>query len=334
MTIDIGRRRFIVLLGGATAMWSIPSRAQQFGRKRTIGVLMGLANDAEAQARVKAIEQGLQKEGWIVGQNVQIEYRFAAGDANRMRAFAKELVDLQPEVILGHSTPVVSALVKATRKIPVVFIVVSDPIGSGFVASMARPGGNVTGFTNLQSTITGKYLSILKEMIPNLARVALMYNPISATSAGAYYMQSFIASATEFKVKSIRAEVHSQREIESVMAGLGAEPGSGLIVMPDNFTTLNRELIISLAARWRIPTIYPYRYFAEAGGLMSYGVDVIDLFRRAPAYVSRILRGANPADLPVQAPTKFEFVINLRTAKALGLVVPRILLAGADALIE
>jgi putative ABC transport system substrate-binding protein len=215
-----------------------------------------------------------------------------------------------------------------------VFVVVADPVGSGFAASIPRPGGNATGFTNFNATITGKYLSILKEIMPHLVRVGLMYNPISATSAGGYYMGAFNASVTEFKVKSIRAKVHNEREIEGAMAALGAEPGNGLIVMPDNFTTLHRELIISLAAKWRIPTVYPYRYFVEAGGLMSYGVDVIDLFRRAPGYVSRILRGENPAELPVQAPRKFELVINVRTAKALGLAVPRILLAGADALIE
>ncbi len=333
MTIDIGRRWFVVLLGSATAMGSVPLHAQS-GRIRTIGFLMGLANDAESQARIKAFEQALEKEGWTLGQDVQIEYRFAAGDANRMRDFAQELVELQPDVIVGHSTPVVTELVQATRTIPIVFVVVGDPVGSGFVASIPRPGGNATGFTNLGATITGKLLTVLKQITPNLTRVALMYNPDTVARGGLFYSRPFETAAPHFAVEAIPAQVRAPAEIERSMAELGREPGVGLIVMPDNFTTVHRHLIISLAARWRIPTVYPYRYFVEAGGLMSYGVDVIDLFRRAPEYVSRILRGANPADLPVQAPTKFELVINLKTAKALGLAVPRILLAGADALIE
>ncbi len=333
MTINSGRRRFVVLLGSAIAMGFVPLHAQS-GRIRTIGFLMGLANDAESQARVRAFEQGLEKEGWTIGQDVQIRYRFAAGDANRMKAFAKELVELQPDLIVGHSTPVVTALVQATRRIPIVFVVVGDPVGSGFVASIPRPGGNATGFTNLAATITGKLLTVLKQITPNLTRVALMLNPDTGVGAGLFYLRPFEAAAPSFAVEAIPVQVRAPAEIERRMTELGREPGVGLIVMPDNFLTVHRHLIISLAARLRIPTVYPYRYFVEAGGLMSYGVDVIDLFRRAPEYVSRILRGANPADLPVQAPTKFELVINLKTAKTLGLVVPRILLAGADALIE
>ena len=295
---------------------------------------MGLADDNEAQNRAKVFEQGLAKKGWVIGQNLRIEYRFAAGNAERMLSFSRELVGLRPDVILGHSTPVVAALLQATRTIPIVFVVVSDPIGSGFVSSMAQPGGNVTGFTNLQATISGKYLSMLREIMPRLTRVAIMYNPDSATNAGEYYLPPFMASASEFNLTPIAAEVRDAAEIETIMADLGSASGSGLIVMPDNFTTLYRELIVSLAARARIPAIYPYRYFVDEGGLLSYGVDVLDLFSRAPDYVDRILRGAKAADLPVQAPTKFELVINLKTARALGLAVPRILLAGADALIE
>jgi putative ABC transport system substrate-binding protein len=332
--MDTERRAFLAFLGAALATRSIPANAQQAAQIRTVGVLMGLANDAETQARSKVIEQGLAKKGWVVGQNLRIEYRFAAGDFERMLSLSKELVTLRPDVIIGHSTPVVAALHKATQTIPIVFVVVSDPVGSGFVASIARPSGNITGFSVMQQTITGKYLSILRELKSQLTRVAIMYNPESVPGGGTFYMPAFMESAKEFNVTPIAAVVHSPAEIEAAMADLGAAPGSGLIVMAGNFTSAYRELIVSLAARLRIPTIYPYRYFVDEGGLLSYGVDVLDLFRRAPDYVDRILRGAKPADLPVQAPRKFELVINLKTARALGLVVPRILLAGADALIE
>ncbi len=327
------RREFIKLLGGTLAAQAIPANAQEL-RVRTVGVLMGFANDAEAKARVQAFEQGLEREGWSVGQNLRIEYRYAEGDSVRMQALAKELVELKPDCILGHSTPVVTALMQTTRTIPIVFVSVADPVGSGFVASMARPAGNMTGFTILPATITGKYLSMLKEMVPQLARVAILYNPDSAPAAGTFFLTPFVGAAREFKVQPITAQVRNPAEIESTIAKLGSQPGSGLIVMPDNFTSVHRKLIISLAAQFRIPTIYPYRYFADEGGLLSYGVDISDLFRRAAEYVSRILRGAKPADLPVQAPTKFELVINLKTARALGLVVPRSLLAGVAATIE
>jgi len=334
MAIKVGLREFIALLGGALADQTIPTNAQELVGVRTIGVLMGLANDAETRARAQAFEQGLEKVGWSPGQNVRIEYRFSEGDPSRMQAFAKELVELNSDCILGHSTPVTTALMRATRTVPIVFVSVSDPIGSGFVASMARPGGNITGFTILHASVVGKYLTLLKEMMPQLARVAIMYNPESAPGAGAFFSRPFVDSATKLKVRPITAQVHNSAEIESAIAKLGSEPASGLVFVPDNFITLHRELIISLAAKFRIPAVYPYRYFAEAGGLLSYGVDAVDLFRRGAEYVSRILRGAKPADLPVQAPTKFELVINLKTARALGLVVPRILIASADEMIE
>jgi len=332
--MDPRRRAIVAILSAALATRSFPTNAQQAAHLRTVAVLMGLANDAETQARVKVIEQGLAKAGWIVGQNLRIEYRYAASDTESMLRLSKELVGLHPDVIIGHSTPVVAALHEVTQTIPIVFVVVSDPVGSGFVASIARPGGNITGFTVMQQTITGKYLSILRELKSQLTRVAIMYNPESVPGGGTFYMPAFMESAKEFNVTPIAAVVHSPSEIETAMADLGALPGGGLIVMAGNFTSANRELIVSLAARLRIPTIYPYRYFVEDGGLLSYGVDVLDLFRRAPDYVDRILRGAKPADLPIQAPRKFELVINLKTARALDLVVPRILLAGADALIE
>ncbi|HWX84097.1 MAG TPA: ABC transporter substrate-binding protein [Xanthobacteraceae bacterium] len=332
--MDPRRRAFVATLSAALATRSFPASAQQASSLRIVGVLMGLANDAEAQVRAKIIEQGLAKRGWVVGQNLRIEYRYANSDQRLMQTFAAELVGLKCDCILGQSTPVVAALKKATQTIPVVFVAVSDPIGSGFVESLARPGGNVTGFTNLLPTITGKYLSILRELKPQLTRVAAMYNPESVPKGEAVYLPTFIESAKDFHITVITAEVHSSDEIETAMADLGAAPGSGLIVMPDNFTSFHRELIVLLAARLRIPAIYPYRYFVNEGGLLSYGIDVLDLYRRAPDYIDRILHGTTPSDLPVQAPKKFELVINLKTARTLGLVVPRILLAGADALIE
>jgi putative tryptophan/tyrosine transport system substrate-binding protein len=336
MKIDIKRRRIVTLLGGVAILWAAIPRAQPAGRTPLVGFLMGLADDKEAQTRIKAFEGSLGKLGWVVGHDVHIEYRFAAADADRMRSFAQELVALRPDVIVGHSTPVVTELVRATRTIPIVSVVVADPVGSGFAESIARPGGNVTGFTNLNPTIPGKLLTILQQIMPKLAHVALLYNPDSVAhgSLAREYFQSFDIAASAFAVRATQAEVHSPSEIEQTMQGLAREPGSGLIVMPDNFTAVHRQIIISLAADLRVPAIYAYRFFVEEGGLISYGVDVVDLFRRAPEYVSRILRGANPADLPIQAPTKFELAINLKTAKALGLLIPKILLAGADALIE
>jgi putative ABC transport system substrate-binding protein len=336
MTQNIGRRRFLAILAAATAVRPLASRAQESNSIRNIGFLMGLANDAEAQHRVKAFEQGLAKQGWIAGRDVRIAYRFAAGEPNRMRSYAKELVALRPDLIVGHSTPATTELMKIAGTIPIVFVVVADPVGSGFVASIPRPGGNATGFTNLDPTITGKLLTILKQMTPRLVRSALLFNPDTVTRAGLYhlYLRPFEEAAKSLAVNASTAQVHTPADIELRISKLGRELDAGLIVAPDNFTTVHRHLIISLTAQWRIPTIYPYRYFVDAGGLMSYGVDVTDLFRRAPEYVSRILHGANPADLPVQAPTKFELAINLRTAKTLDLSVPRVLLAGADALIN
>jgi putative ABC transport system substrate-binding protein len=333
---DMGlrRREFLTLLGCATMGAATPSFAQPSNRTARIGFLMGLADDPEARGRAKAFEEALGEEGWVVGRNVTIDYRFAAGDAQRMQALARELVALKPDVIVGHSTPVVRELVKVTRTIPIVFVSVADPVGSGFAKSVPRPGGNATGFTVLDSGITGKMLTILKEIAPDLSAAALMFNPETVAKGGLFYSSSFEEAAPAFNVKPLPAEVRSPADIEKTMGALGRQFKVGLIVMPDNFTTVNRDLIISLAAQWKIPAIYPYRYFAEAGGLMSYGVDVTDLFRRAPEYVARILRGADPGELPVQAPTKFELVINLKTAKALNLPVPKILLAGAEALIE
>lgn len=330
----LGRRAFLSLLGYAVASPPAGSLAQQY-TARTVGVLIGLANDAETQARAKAFEEGLASEGWSKEKmNLHLVYRFSNGDIDRMQAMAKELVALKPDCILGHSTPVVRVLMKATRTIPIVFVSVTDPVGSRFVASMAYPGGNLTGFTIFQGTMTGKYLSILREIMPKIGRVAIMYNPASAPGAGSVFLPAFNEAASQYKIEPITIQVQNGPDIESGFARLSQEAGIGLIVMPDNTTTLYRQLFIDLAARYRIPTIYPYRYFVEAGGLLSYGVDAISLFRQSAGYVSRILNGANPADLPVQAPTKFELTINLRTAKELGLTVPKVLLAGADDLFQ
>jgi putative tryptophan/tyrosine transport system substrate-binding protein len=328
------RRAFVGGFGASLlGLPSTPTYAQPAKHLRTVAVLMGVANDKETEARTEAVETGLAKRGWIVGKNLRIEYRFAASDAERIFSLAKELVALHPDVIIAHSTPVLTALHRVTQTIPIVFVVVADPVGSGFIESIAHPGGNITGFTVVPPTITGKYLSILKELEPQLSHVTLMYDPESIPQGGTPYLPAFLQSAKEFDIVPATAVVRNPNDIENLMTGLGSA-GTGLIVFAGNFTTLHRVLIISLAARLRIPTIYPYRYFAEEGGLLSYGIDVLDLFRRAPDYVDRILKGAKPADLPVQAPRKFELVINLRAARSAGLAVPRILLASADALIE
>ena len=294
---------------------------------------MGLADDAESKARIRAFEQGLKREGWTLGQNIQVDYRFAASDPDRIRRLANELIATNPDVLVGHSTPVVEQLCRGTHTIPIVFVVVADPVGSGFAASIPRPGGNATGFTNFSATITGKLLIILKQIIPHLNRVALLYSPEASINAGLLFLRPLEAAAPAFAVKAISAPVHKVPDIETCIAELANHPNSGLIIMPDNFTTTHRLRIIELAAKFRIPTIYPYRFFTEAGGLMSYGVDVGDLFGRAPEYVSRILHGESPSVLPVQAPTKFELAINLKVAKELGLKVPRALLASSDILI-
>jgi putative ABC transport system substrate-binding protein len=336
MTIDIKRRQIVAVLGGVAVVWAAIPRAQTSAQTPLVGFLLGLADDKEARSRINAFEESLGKLGWVVGHDVHIDYRFAAGDANRMRSFAEELVRLGPAVIVGHSTPVVTELVRATRTIPIVSVVVADPVGSGFAASIARPGGNVTGFTNLNPTIPGKLLTILQQITPKLGHVALLYNPDSVAhgSLAREYFNSFDTAASAFAVQASRAEVHTPSEIEQAMQDLARKPGAGLIVMPDNFTTVYRELIVATVAQCHIPAIYPYRFFVQDGGLISYGVDVVELFRRAAEYVSRILHGAKPADLPIQAPTKFELVINLKTAKTLGVIVPKILLAGADDLIQ
>jgi putative ABC transport system substrate-binding protein len=284
---------------------------------RRIGVLMGYAeNDSEAQAWVAAFREGLQKLGWTEGRNTKIDTRWATpGDAEAMQRFAKELVALQPDLILSHTTPTTTALLQQTRTIPIIFANVGDPVGSGFVASFPRPGGNVTGFNVSEPTQAGKWVELLKEIAPRVAKVAMLFNPATATYAE-YWLNPFKAAAASFAVEAIAAPVHDRSELEPVIAAQAGEPNGGLIVMPDSFPIAHRVEITSLAARYRLPAVYPYRFFAELGGLLSYGVDLTDNFRRAATYADRILKGAMPSELPVQAPVKFDLVINLKTAKA------------------
>ena len=335
MAIHIRRREFIFTLGGVAAAWPLTSYAQQPNRVRRIGVLMSYAeSDSDAQAWYAAFREGLQKLGWTEGHNAQIDTRWATpDDAESMRRFAKELVALQPDLLLSSTTPTTSALLQQTRTIPIVFAIVADPIGSGFVASFARPGGNVTGFTFTEPTMAGKWLELLKQIAPRVVRVAMLFNPVSATYAE-YWLNPFKAAAPSFAVEAIAAPVRNGSELESIISAHAREPNSGLIAMPDSFTDAHRVEITSLAARYRLPAIYPFRFFAEVGGLLSYGVDRTDNFRRAAKYVDRILKGEKPAEIPVQAPIKFELVVNLKTAKALGLEVPLHLQQLADEIIE
>ena len=328
------RREFITLLGGAAA-WPLAARAQQAERMRRIGMLMGYAeSDRVGQAWSAAFREGLQKFGWAEGRNIRIDTRWAtARDAEARQQFAKELVALQPDLILANNTPTTAALIQHTRSIPIIFATVSDPVGSGFVASFSRPGGNVTGFTNIEPTMPGKWLELLKEIAPSVARVAFLFNPVTAPYAE-YYLTPFKAAAASFAMEAIAAPVRNTSELGSAIPAQARAPNGGLVVMTDSFMTVHRVEITSLAARHRLPAVYPYRFFAEDGGLLSYGSDQIDNFRRAAAYADRILKGAKPSDLPVQAPVKFELVINLKTAKALGLEVPLLLQQRADEVIE
>jgi putative tryptophan/tyrosine transport system substrate-binding protein len=328
------RREFLGVLGGAAA-WPIEARAQQGERVRRIGVLMGYPeSDSEAQAFVAAFRDGLQKLGWTEGRNIRIDTRWTMpGDTEARQRFAKELVALQPDLMLSHGTPITATLLQQTTTIPIVFAAVSDPVGSGFVASFPRPGGNVTGFMNMEPTMAGKWIEFLKEIAPRVARVAFLFNPTTAPYAE-YWLNPFKAAAASFGVQAIAAPVRNTSELETVVAAQARAPNGSLIVMPDTFTTAHRAEITTLAARHRLPAVYPFRFFAGSGGLLSYGTDLAHDFGRTATYADRILKGAKPSELPVQAPVKFELVINLKTAKALGLEVPPTLLARADEVIE
>jgi putative ABC transport system substrate-binding protein len=328
------RRDLIRVVVGLAAAFPFAARAQQPERMRRIGVLMGFAeNDSRSHAHMAAFRDGLQKLGWTESRNIRIDTRWAAFDAESRQRFAKELITLRPDLILSHSTPTTAELLLQTRTIPIIFATVTDPVGSGFVASLPRPGGNVTGFTLVEPTMAAKWVELLKEIAPRVNRVAMLFNPATATYAD-YFLKPFKAAALSFAVEAIAAAARDTSELESVIAAQVREPNGGLIVMPDSFTDANSEEIISLAARYHLPAVYAYRFFTERGGLLSYGADLSDNFRRAAHYVDRVLKGEKPADLPVQAPTKFELVINLKTAKTLGLDVPIKLIATADEVIE
>jgi putative tryptophan/tyrosine transport system substrate-binding protein len=328
------RRDFITLLGGTAVAWPFGADAQQSDRMRLIGVLMGLAeSDHEAQSWVAAFREELRKLGWTEGRNIEIDTRWATADVESMKRLAKELVALQPDFILTSTTPATAAMLQHTRTIPIIFVLVGDPVGSGFVASLARPGGNATGFTPIEGSLGGKWVEVLKEIAPRVAKVTLMFNPPTATFVEGY-LNAFKAAAASLGVEAILSPVHDMSELESVIAAQAREPNSGLVVIPDAFTVSHRAEITLLAAHYRVPAVYWSRSFAELGGLISYGPVLVDEYRRAAAYADRILKGAKPSELPVQAPVKFELVINLKTAKALGLDVPMQLRQLADEVIE
>ena len=331
----MNRREFVTLLG-VTAAWSLAARAQQTGeRMRRIGVLSTFAeSDPEAQSLVEALDQTLQELGWVEGRNLRIDRRWAAGNPGRIEGFVKTLIELEPDVFVAHGTPAVSALQKQTRNIPIVFVQVTDPIGAGFITNLAHPGGNITGFTTYEPSMVGKWGEMLKEMAPAISRIAFLFNPETAPYVMRYFQGPLETSARSLGLQPSSSPVHNTSEIESAITALARAPGGGLIMMPDTFNIVHRERIIALARQNKLPAISPYRFVVAEGGLISYGLDLVDLFRRTGGYVDRILRGAKPAELPVQAPTKYETTINLKTAKALGLAVPDKLLATADEVIE
>jgi putative ABC transport system substrate-binding protein len=328
------RRDFITAFGSAAVAWPLSARAQQSDRIRRIGVLMAPAeNDPGGQAWVAAFREGLDKLGWREGHNIRIETRWGAADPNSMQRIATELVALQPDLILSNNTPATALLLQQTRTIPIIFVNIADPVSSGLVASLARPGGNATGFTNMEGTMAGKWLELLKQIAPHVTHVAFLFNPATATYAE-YYLSPYKTAAPSFGLEATAAPVRDASELDSVVAAQAREPNGGLIVMPETFATVHRAEITSLAARHRLPAVYPFRVFAEVGGLLSYGHDLVDNYRRAALYVDRILKGTKPSELPVQVPVKFELVINLKAATALGLIVPPALLARADEVIE
>jgi putative ABC transport system substrate-binding protein len=327
------RRKFIAGLGSAAA-WTLAARAQQADRVRRIGVLVGLgADDTETKTRLAALRRGMQQRGWSEGGNLQVDYRWAGPDPERVRAHAIEIVATLPDVIVAITSPSVAALQQATSTIPIVFAGIADPVGQGFVASLARPGGNITGFTGLEFSLGGKWVELLKQIAPKVIRAAYIFHP----EVGPYYarwLKSVEAAAATLGVDVTAAPVRTVADIERAVEALAGTSNRGLIVQPDGFTVANRRLIIELAARYQLPAVYTYPYEAEEGGLVSYGADIPDQFRRSAAYVDRLLRGEKPADLPVQQPLKYELVVNLKTARSLGLTIPETLLATADEVIQ
>jgi putative tryptophan/tyrosine transport system substrate-binding protein len=333
MQFGQNRRDFITLLGGAAVAWPLAARAQQPQRVRRIGVLMNLAaDDPQSTARVTALAQGLQELGWTVGRNLQIDTRWAAADADLFRRYANELVAAAPDVVLASTSLAVAPFQQVSRTVPIVFVSVIDPVGGGYVASLARPGGNATGFLLYEYSISGKWLELLKQIAPRMTRAAVLRDP--ATTAGIGQFAAIQTVASLFGVELSPVDVRDVAEIERGVVAIARESNGGLIVTGSPAQGVHRKLILTLAARHQLPAVYPWRYMAADGGLISYGPDITDQYRRAASYIDRILKGEKPADLPVQAPTKYELVINLKTAKALGLEVPPTLLARADEVIE
>jgi putative tryptophan/tyrosine transport system substrate-binding protein len=333
MASHIGRRQFLATLGGAAAVWPLAARAQQSNRTRRIGVLMHLAaDDPESLVRVAAFAQGLQELSWKLGTNVQIDTRWAAGDAEQFRKYAAELVALAPDVILASATPSVGALQRATNTVPIVFAAVTDPVGQGFVASLARPGGNTTGFAVYEYGIGPKWLELLREIAPRVTRVAVLRDPTLASTSGLLGAIQGVAPSMGMDVSPLG--MRDEGEIERGITAFARGSNGGLIVLAAPLASVHRELIAALAARHQLPAVYSLRFYVTGGGLISYGPDIIDQYRRAAGYVDRILKGEKPGDLPVQQPTKYELVINLKTARALGLDVPATVLARADEVIE
>jgi putative tryptophan/tyrosine transport system substrate-binding protein len=335
---QLKRRDFITLLGGGTVvqtmLWPLSTRAQQHGRKRRVGVLLAYAEgDREAQRRIVAFQQSLHGLGWTDGDNIHVDYRFAAGDPNRARTYAAEIASLAPDVIVAESTPVLSVVQTETYSIPIVFVLIADPVGQRLVQSLARPGGNMTGFAGTEPTMGGKLLELLKEIAPSVNRVAVLFNPKTAPYV-TKYLSVINAVSASFAVEAIAMPIKDATDIEHAIESFGLEPNGGLLFPGDITTIVHSDLIVALGAKHRLPAIYTYSFWVARGGLMSYGIDPVDMYRRAASYVDRILRGEKPADLPVQFPTKFELSINLKTAKAIGLKVPPTLLTRADEVIE
>ena len=327
------RREFITLVGGAAAAWPLAARAQQPERMRRVGVLMGYPEgDKQAQAGVSALRKGLQNLGWIEGQNIHSDYRWAGPDPEKARTFAKELAGMSPDVIVSSTNQVTAIVQHETRTIPIVFAFVGDPVGSGFVQSLSRPGGNLTGFANFENSIGSKWLELLRELAPKAKRVGFIYCPSAAPNVGFFHAAQTAAPASG--VALIPLPVNDAIDIERGVTAFAAEPDGGLIVAPHAVTLGNRDLIEGLALKYRLPAVYSDRYFADSGGLVSFGNNTPDLFMRAASYIDRILKGAKPAELPVQLPTKFELIVNLKAAKAIGLSVPPTILSRADDVIE
>jgi putative tryptophan/tyrosine transport system substrate-binding protein len=330
------RRDFIQVVGGIAVGWPVAALGQPSHQARRVAVLMGVTDDDEGRARLSALQQTLRQLGWLEGQTIIFDVRWAAANISRARSLASELVNLKPDVIVANSAPALSAMRDTTSTIPIIFVQVNDPVKQGFVTSMSRPSGNITGFLNFEEAIAGKWIQLLKEIAPTMRHVATLFSSDTASrgSGGNVYLQLIRAKSLELSVDVLEIPVRTSGEIDSAIASVAREQSVAIVVLPDIFNTVNRSVIIASAAQHRIPAIYPYRYFAVSGGLISYGVETSDLYRRAAGYVDRILKGGKVIDLPVQAPTKFEMVINAKCAKALGLEVPLTLIARADEVIE